>query len=207
MAYSNFTLQSAIAKFGLKVDTSRELFTNVQPITISASTRTTLEQNAPLATLMVTEKAKSELLVAPMIVEVWRRTGHQIAVYSGVDLDVDAVDGLTGTCDFLLARGPQLPYINPPILVLVEAKRDDFTAGYGQCVSEMVAALRLNRRENTDVETVYGVMTNGVTWKFFQLHGTDLAIDLADYSIQQPDRLLGVLMHLVGMKPLPAVAA
>lgn len=207
MAYSSFTLAEAIKKFGLKVDTSRDLFGHVPPVAVAPAARACLVQNAPLASLMATEKGKGELLVAPLIAEVWHKTERRVSVYSGADFDVDAADGLNGVCDFLLSHGPQLPYVSPPVLVVVEAKRDDFAAGYGQCVAEMVAALRLNTRDNTGVDVVYGLVTSAVVWKFLQLRGTDLAIDVSEYLIDGPDKLLGVLLHLVGFNPAPAAAA
>lgn len=207
MAYSSFTLQEVIATFALRADTSRDLFAHVAPVALRPTTRAALEQNAPLASLMATEKGKAELLVAPLIAEVWHATHHRVSVYSGADFDVDPDEGLTGTCDFLLSRGPQLPFVSPPVLVVVEAKRDDFASGYGQCTAEMVAALRLNVRKNTGVDVVYGLVTNAVTWKFLQLRDRDLAIDVAEYSIHDPDRILGVILHQVGLTPPPAAAA
>lgn len=201
MAYSNFTLAKVIQDFGLTVDTSRDLFGYVAPVAVDAAVRSSLARNVSLASLLSTEKGKTELLVAPLVVEVWHQTGHTVSVFSGITLDVSPAEGLTGDCDFLLARGPQLPFISPPVLAVVEAKRDDLATGYGPCVSEMVAALRLNARAGTGVETVYGCVTTGVTWKFLRLRGTALAIDIAEYTVHDPDRILGVLLFMVGHNP------
>lgn len=173
---------------------------------VDPATLACLEKFAPLASMMATEKGKGELLVAPLFAEVWHKTHHRVSVFSGVELDVDPADGLTGVCDFLLSRGPQLPHVSPPVLVVVEAKRDDISSGYGQCVAEMVAALRLNARARTGVATVYGCITTAVAWKFLQLDGTALSIDIAEYSIREPDRILGILLFMVGANPLAAAA-
>jgi hypothetical protein len=203
MAYSAFTLAEALRKFNLAVDTTQDMFAAVPPVALFPAILNYLERNLPLASLLSTEKGKAELLVAPLIAEVWNQSGRRVSVYSGIEFDVDEADGLTGACDHLLSRGPQLPFVTPPILVVVEAKRDDFTAGFGQCVAEMVAALRVNTRENTGVEVVYGAVTNAATWKFLRLKGTDLSIDVGEYPIRQPDKILGVLLHMVGFNPPP----
>src|SRR5436305_1473037 len=161
MAYSDFTLQKAMADFGLTADTTHDLFGQVPPVPFSPGHRATLQDSVPLALLIHTEKGRSELLVAPVLAELWRQTGRQISVYSGTALDVDPKAGLNGVCDFLIGRGPQLPALTPPFFVVVEAKRDDIPGSYGQCVAEMVAALRMNRQQNTGVETGYGCVTTG----------------------------------------------
>jgi len=197
MAFSDFTLQTAVRSFGLSVDTSGDLFSNVPPVAVGEATATLLRENAPLALSVGTEKARSEMLIAPLLAEVWRRTAHRVGVFSGVALDFDAAAGLTGVCDFVLASGPLLPQLTSPLLVVVEAKREDLAGGFGQCTAGMVAADRFNRRAGTGPAQVFGCVTSGSNWKFLHLIETKLAIDLPEYSITQPDRILGILVHMV----------
>ncbi len=197
MAFSDFTLQTAMRAFGLSVDTSQDLFAQVPPVPVGAATATLLRENAPLALSVGTEKARSEMLIAPLLAEVWRRSGHTVGVFSGVALDVDAEAGLTGVCDFVLASGPLLPQLSSPLLVVVEAKREDIAGGFGQCTAGMVAADRMNRRSSTWPAYLYGCVTSGSNWKFLRLDGTRLAIDLPEYFIDQPDRILGILVQMV----------
>lgn len=199
MAYSNFTLTKAIADFGLTVETGSELFAHVAAVAPGETTRRAIEENAQLALLIGNEKARSELIVAPLLAELWRRAERRISVYSGVELTVDPEAGLNGVCDFLIGRAPQLPSVSPPLFVVVEAKKDDLQAAYGQCAAEMVAAARLNKKSNTDVETVFGCVTTGTNWRFLKLTGARLDIDLTEYQLTQMDRIFGVLCHLVGV--------
>ncbi|MBY0512897.1 MAG: hypothetical protein K2P78_03185 [Gemmataceae bacterium] len=206
MAYSDFTLTRVLHEFGLTVDTGRDLFSQVVPVPLGPTARQTVEDNTPLAVLMHTEKARSELLVAPVLAELWRRTDHRISLYSGATFNVDSQVGLAGVCDFLIGRAPQLPDVTPPFFVVVEAKRDDIPGSYGQCAAEMVAALRVNREHETGVDTVYGCVTTGSIWRFMKLTGTHLEIDLREYYVHQPDRVFGILLFVVGANPQAAAA-
>lgn len=207
MAYSSFTLAQVMHDFGLTVGTARELFLDVPPAPLSPETAAILRRNVPLALLIGNERARSELIVAPVLADLWERTGRRISLYSGAALDVDPSAGLNGVCDYLIGRAPQLPDLSPPFLVVVEAKRDDIPGGYGQCAAAMVAALRVNARATTGVEAVYGCVTTGSLWRFLKLTGRHLDIDLTEYTLTQADRVLGILLHLVGPPTAPAAAA
>lgn len=205
MSYSDFTLPRVQADFGISVQTQPGLFKHVPLAPLSEVFREMLLGQAPLAIAINTEKARSELLIAPLLAELWRRCEARISVYSGVPLDVDAEAGLVGRCDFAIGRTPQLHYVTAPLIVIVEAKNEDIAGGLGQCAAVMVGAQRFNQREKTGIETVYGCVSDGGEWKFLRLEGKELTIDLTDYLISQADQILGVLLHLVA--PLLGKAA
>jgi hypothetical protein len=115
--------------------------------------------------------------------------------------------GLVGRCDFLIGRPPQLHYVTAPLLVIVEAKNEDIAGGLGQCAAAMVAAQRFNKRQKTGIDLMSGCVSDGTEWKFLRLAGTDLTIDLTEYQISQSDRILGILLHLVGLPPEATAAA
>ena len=113
---------------------------------------------------------------------------------------MDEKAGLAGVCDFLLCRSENLYYVTSPVLVAVEAKRDSIPDGLGQCAAEMVAAQLFNQNAGKPIDTIYGCVTTGANWKFLRLRGQRLEIDFDEYSINQPDRILGVLLHCCGVK-------
>ncbi len=204
MAFGNFTLPSVIDQFGLMM-TSQPLFGGVPPVDPGAAVRAALGSLGQLALGINTEKARSEWLIAPVVGELWLRGRNAIYVLSGVDFTVDKDEGLSGVVDFMVGRGPQVSFVPAcPILAVVEAKNESIPGGQGQCAAEMVAALRFNQNAKTDIDTVYGVVTTGTTWKFHRLHGTSLAIDTREYLISEVDQILGILMHVVGLNPVPA---
>lgn len=67
----------------------------------------------------------------------------------------------------------------------------------GQCVAEMIAADRFNRAEGNPITTIYGAVTTGTAWKFLRLQGTRGEIDLSEYALAQPERVLGILLSML----------
>ena len=197
MAYSNFTLDTARETFQLERTNTSEIFSDLEPVPPSALLVDVLKRKMFLATAIGTEKAKSEMIVADVLVELREHFEQQISLFSGIDFNVDEESGLTGVCDFLISLSPEQFYLEAPIIVGVEAKNDNLEAGLGQCVAEMVAAQRFNAEKGNDIPIVYGATTTGVLWRFLKLEGQTLSIDIAVYQIERCDKILGVLKSMV----------
>src|SRR5262245_15762035 len=131
MAFRDFPYPDVVTQFAL-TEGSGDLFAGVADLPASAALRDFLDTNLTLANLINTEKARSELLVAPVLSELWRRAGGRINLFSGAEFAADADAQLTGFVDFLIGLGPQLPRISTPVVVIFEAKRDNIAEGYGQ---------------------------------------------------------------------------
>ena len=200
MAYSEFTLESAQKTFQLETVQSIGIFSEIEPVVPSAYLTTGLARKASLATAIGTEKARSEMIVADVLVELIEHFDRRISLFSGTDFNVDAENGLTGVCDFLVSLSPEQFYLEAPLIILVEAKNLDLKLGIGQCVAEMVAAQRFNAERGNDISCVYGVSTTGVEWLFLKLEGKCLHIDMTVYTIDRCDRLLGTLASMVARK-------
>ena len=173
------------------------LFSEAVPVAPSDYLTTGLAKKAPLALAIDTEKAKSELIVADILVELWEHFERRISLFSGIDFNVDAKSELTGVCDFLVSLSPNQFSVKAPIIILVEAKKDSLKDGLGQCVAEMVAAQRFNAEAGNDIPCVYGATTSGMNWLFLKLEGQQLSIDMTAYSIDRCDKLLGILASMV----------
>jgi len=93
--------------------------------------------------------------------------------------------------------GPQLPRLTAPIAVLFEAKRDNISEGYGQCIAAMVGAQRFDLRAGKPQPVIYGAVTTGVLWKFLTLRESQITFDSTEYTIHQLDKLLGILQYIV----------
>jgi hypothetical protein len=176
------------------------LFAEVPPVKPNHVLLEYLEKYGPVGLGNATEKARSEMLVAPILAEAWDRSDRRISVLSGVLFDVDADAGLTGIGDFILSLAPQMLFVVAPVMVVVEAKRDSIVDGLGQSAAEMVAAQRFNQKAGKPIDPIYGCVTTGSIWKFMSLTGRKLDIDIDEYAISQPDRILGVLLHCCGVK-------
>ncbi|MDE0426110.1 hypothetical protein F4Y59_03215 [Candidatus Poribacteria bacterium] len=200
MAYSNFTLQAAQKTFQLEIVQSIGLFAKTELVEPSSELIKALAKKVPLAVAIGTEKAKSEMIVADILVELREHFEHRISLFSGIDFNVDAENDLTGVCDFLVSLSPNQYYLEAPVIILIEAKKDDLIIGLGQCVAEMIAAQRFNTEQENDISCVYGATTTGTHWLFLKLEGKRLHIDMETYMLERCDKILGILASMVSQK-------
>ena len=200
MPYSSFTLESVLQAFPLEKVNVQGLFSAIEPMEPSALLTKMLERNVPLAAAINTEKAKSEMIVSPVLVELREQLERRISLFSGIDFNVDSENDLTGVCDFLISLSPWQRFVEAPIITLVEAKNDNLINGLGQCVAEMVAAQRFNAEKGNAIPRVYGVTTTGVMWQFLKLEGQTLHMDMDVHTIVRCDKLLGILASMVAQK-------
>lgn len=199
MAFSDFDLRRAVEAFGLAEDRDTDLFRDVAPLEPSAFVRVWLDEFAPVAVGVNSEKARSEFIIAPLLAEARRRTVGPVNVLPGITLDVDRERGLSGFCDYVIARSAEYYYLRGPLIAVVEAKREDLIGGLGQCAAAMVAIGLFNEREGTPVPAVYGCVTSGTVWRFLRLCEARLSIDHREYYLQEAAKILGILVHLMGV--------
>jgi hypothetical protein len=197
MAYSEFTLRDIERDFQVSIREASDLFAAVPEATPSALLQSLLQVYTPLALAINTEKARSELLIAPVLVEVREQMQHCISLFSGVDFTVEPLKGLAGVCDFILAKSPQQQFIHSPVVAVVEAKNENLKSGFGQCIAAMIGAHLFNEREGNGVPTVFGVVTSGTLWRFLQLEQAVVTLDQQEYHLRQTGKVLGILLHLV----------
>ena len=193
MAYSDFSLTKFKKNFNITINEEADLFTTVEPIEISEKLTNTLEETTELALAINTEKARSEMIITPILLEVRRKANYQISLFSGTDFNVDIERGLNGYCDFVISRSREQLTINAPVLIIVEAKNENIKGGLGQCAAAMLAAQLFNEQEGNEIKTIYGAVTTGDIWKFLKLEGTDIFIDLNNYYIKELNKILGIL--------------
>ena len=197
MAYSNFTLRQVEKDFHLQIEEKIDLFAHIQAIAPSDDLKRILTENIPLALAINTEKARSEFLIAPTLLELRRRSPIPISLFSGTEFSISPEQGLSGYCDYLISLSKQQLMISAPVIAIVEAKNEDIKSGLGQCIAEMVAAQLFNELENNDIDTIYGIVTSGEIWKFLQISGQNVAIDLTDYYINNIDKIIGILVSFI----------
>lgn len=206
MAYSDFDLITVRKEFGLQIDEQPDLFADVPPVQPSATLVNALTETAHLAIAINTEKARSELLITPVLLEVWRQAQSHISLFSGIEFHVEAERGLTGYCDYILSRSKEQLTVNAPVVMIVEAKNENIKGGLGQCVAEMIAAHMFNAREGSGIDTIYGAVTSGEIWKFLTLGGSVVSIDLSDYYIvRDVHNIMGILCQAVGVSVVSTV--
>ncbi|MGH7169851.1 MAG: hypothetical protein ACRELG_06215 [Gemmataceae bacterium] len=197
MAFSDFTLRSAVETFGLQEDRDSDLFAQVAPLEINEFTRAWLDEFAPVAVSVNSELARSVYLIAPILAEAKRRAKGPANVFPGFTLDVDRERGLNGYCDYVISRSAEYYYLRGPLIAVIEAKLEDLIGGLGQCAAAMVAVRLFNERDKTPVSAVYGCVSSGTNWRFLKLQGTRLSIDRPEYYLSDAGKIVGILVSML----------
>jgi hypothetical protein len=200
MSYSDFSLDKITKIFGIKIEEKTGIFSHKMDLELEPFFLKYLQNNIPLAQAISTEKAKSEMIIAPVLIEVRRLLDNKISLFSGVDFNVDTEQGLNGFCDFLISLSSQQLYVESPVIALVEAKNDNLKQGLAQCIAEMIAANKLNQSEENNLKNIYGCVTNGNQWLFLQLTNNTVTVDLDEYYINQPEKIIGVFVNLIKLE-------
>ena len=100
MPYSQFTLSKVKADFNLTTVEGQTFPPNTELISPSDRLLLVLE-DLPWAIAVDTEKARSEVIINPVLLEVRRFLNRQVSVFSGEEFNVDATVGLNGVFTFL----------------------------------------------------------------------------------------------------------
>lgn len=192
MAFSDFkTIEQVMAHYPLLVEQQRFLpdVTDELPEWLQQNLTFSLENRGALES----ELFFRENFIFPFFHYVWQQHAD-VKLWTNYSITYD--DKLTGAPDYLVAARPKTAarsLLSLPLLTAVEAKRQDFEEGWGQCAAEMIACQKLNGDETL---TVYGIVSTGLIWEFGQLTGNVLSKHPDPYSIQQPAQILGVLTYL-----------
>jgi hypothetical protein len=197
MAYSDFKLKELVKQFDLTLNENQDLFGSTTEVEPSETLRSWLIENSALAADINTEKARSELIIAPILLEVRRQLNYQIGLFSGSEFNVAPEKGLNGTCDFLLSLSPERLFISAPVIAIVEAKKEDIRGGLGQCGAEMLAARLFNEQEGNNIPIIYGAVTSGTVWRFLKLEGNVIYIDPIEYYLRDVGKILGILLSAI----------
>jgi hypothetical protein len=192
MAFSNTKLNDVLEKYNL-IEDKQDIFPNLQAVFPSEWLLDMIAMSNELP--LNSEKAKSEFIVSPILLEVWKKNNKQFSIFSGVTLDVEA--DLRGECDFILSKTPKSKEIQAPIFTLIEAKDDNIRNGWGQCVMQMYAAQKFNEIKKRDIPVVYGCITTGEDWQFLKLEKNTVTFDNKRFYLNEIDRILGVFDVIV----------
>ena len=195
MSYSDFDLKRIRSEFNIRIVDDQDLFSKSEEAQISDFLSTILKQNVPIALSIGTEKARSELIIINILLEI--KNQLKISFFSGIEFTVDKEKGLNGFCDFIISKSPEQLFLDVPVLAVVEAKNEKIVGGLGQCVAEMIAARLYNEKEGNTVPCIYGAVTTGHAWKFLKLENETAYIDIEDYYIKNPKKIIGIFRDMI----------
>jgi hypothetical protein len=149
--------------------------------------------------VFASEAARSELIISPLLRAVYKNHSQDYSFWIQKYITFD--DVLSGTPDYMFSKRSSLgkTVLDTPIVIIVEAKKNDFEQGWGQCLAELVASQKIN---NDPENPVYGVVTDGNLWQFGYLCTDLFTKDNQNYTIDKLNALYGALEYLASLVKL-----
>lgn len=200
MAYSDFTFAKLKKRFKISQE-SVYLFEGVDLNPVSPSVRLLEDIKEAEQMPMLTEKAKSEYIIAPMVKDLKRRYPY-LSIFSGYSLNIDVENELNGAPDFLISKRPRIVEIEAPVFCIMETKNKTVEEGYAQCAAEMYASSLFNEQMGEPQTPIYGAVTNGFDWVFLKYDNNRILIDMNRYYLGNLPQLLGVLDYIIKLPPI-----
>ena len=195
MAYSKFTIQRLKQEYNIKIIDNISLLEKkiIEP---SSWLKETL--NMGMSSPLLSEKARSELLITPILQEIRKENNQKISIFSGINLDADTENDLNGECDFILVKGDKKHIIDIPIFAIVEAKKQDIDMGIAQSIAQIIGAKIFNNNNNNNIKTIFGCVTTGEIWQFMKLtEDFTIIIDTNRFYIDNVPEILGALQQII----------
>jgi len=135
----------------------------------------------------------AEGFIFPLLQHAWMQHptlklwSHRALVYGEV---------LFGEPDYLIAaiaEGVTESLLQRPMVVVLEAKKEDFSRAWGQCLAAMLACQKINA---DDAVPIYGIVSTGMVWEFAQLCGQTFTKHIFTYAIRDLPRVCGLIDHI-----------
>lgn len=161
--------------------------------------------------VLASESARCHALIYPILWECYKGYAEDYALWIGKSITYN--ETLTGTPDYFVSTKSPLGknVVGSPLIMMVEAERNDFEAGWGQCLAEMVAAQKIN----ADVVCpVHGIVSDGQSWEFGRLVGETFIWKRARINTDDLPALFGAVnavfrsatQHAPGTRSTPGIA-
>lgn len=195
MAYKDFTLSDLREQFQVENKVVKLFDTAEVPVQPSEFLSLQLEKAQKL--LLKSEKARSEFIVAPILLELMQINEDSFTVDSGDSFTVDKEKGLTGECDFILTKNMRTYSISCPIIQVVQAEKQDMEWGINRCAAQVYGTYLFNQKFGVQIEKIYGCVTTGRLWRFLSLENNLIKIDNMTYYESQLDKILGIFQQIM----------
>ena len=140
------------------------------------------------------EASRCENVIYPIMKDVYKHYVDRYSLWSHRSLSVDSI--LTGTPDYIISTKSELgkTMLGMPIIIMVEAKQNNFTEGWGQCLAELLAVQKMNKN---DKMVVHGIVTDGEVWKFGKLVGNLFTKNQTVLTISDMKKIFAAVNHLL----------
>jgi len=136
------------------------------------------------------EASRCEIVIFPILREVYKKYNEEFSLWVQKPISYD--ERLNGTPDYIVSKKSELgkTFLEFPLLIVAEAKKNDFEQGWGQCLAELVAAENINADSQM---LVYGIVTDGKLWEFGTLTEKVFTKNRTGFTIDDLAELFGAL--------------
>ena len=189
MAFSDFKKISEVQeKFGIKYTASP--FFEAEATSPSEQFLQEFRFTLQHINVLSSEASRCEAIIFPVLREVYKAYADTYALWIREPITYD--ETLSGTPDYLVATKSELgmTVVGTPLILLVEAKKNDFEQGWGQCLAELVAAQKINAAPDVPV---YGIVSDGTSWQFGRLVGDAFTQNRTNFSVDNLPSLFGAI--------------
>ena len=189
MAFSDFkTISEVQEKF--RITYTEDDFVTAEPSNPSAEFLRDFEFTREHINVFASEASRCETIIFPVLKESYKAYADQYALWIKQSISYD--DLLNGTPDYFISTRSELgkTVVGSPLILLVEAKKNDFEHGWGQCLAELVAAQKIN---DDTTFPVYGIVTDGTLWQFGRLIRDTFTQNKTDFALANLPTLFGAV--------------
>lgn len=192
MSFSQFKNIADVQK-AYHIRYEEEVFILPIEVTISQIFVEEFKFNKENIDIFSSEAARSELIISPLLREMYKNHSKHYSFWIQKPISFNEV--LSGTPDYIFSKRSPLgkTVLETPIVIVVEAKKNDFEQGWGQCLAELVASQKINQYENNPV---YGIVTDGNLWQFGRLQADLFTKNEKNYTIDNLQELYGALEYV-----------
>ena len=190
MAFSDFKkIPDVQKKFGIR-HIENDFIKIEEDVLPSEQFLQELEFSRRYIPVFASEGARCEAVIYPVLREVYKAYAANYALWIKEPLAYD--ETLSGTPDYFVSTRSELGIliVGTPLIILVEAKKNDFEQGWGQCLAELVAAQKINA--NADMP-VYGIVSDGTLWQIGHLVNETFTQNRTSFSVDNLPALFGAI--------------
>jgi len=181
MTFKDFTSTNKVKEYYPNINLSKEKFipSNLNQFEIKPYLQEQIEFG--LLSYKSNEAFADKFLITPVLNSVWMQH-KKLNLWTQTYIKAD--ENLQGRPDYMVSPLEENQYevLTLPIVVMVEAKQENFTLGWGQCLAEMLACQKMNKSEDIKI---FGIVTTGQFWEFGKLEKNKFIRDSNSYSISK----------------------